>query len=200
VEPGRPGLRSVDSDPVSRVIEPRNEVVVEKAHAVPKAEGSTDGPQWRGSEAHRGRRAGRVGTGDPPGTWETLTSPLEKNRMREGPSLQRKRPRAAVSTGERAQQRYRQAKVTKRGGTGVRESEPLNGTDEAGEPTRGTRWRDERGRVGGTAWKKHRNGDIELQGHRARDGCQRNPADSRNRGRDVESVAPRSRDSKSRMR
>ena len=200
MEPGRPGLRSVDSDPVSRVIEPRNEVVVEMADAVPKAEGSTDGPRWRGSEAHRGRRAGRAGIGDPPGTWETLTSPLEKNRMREGPSLQRRRPRAAASTGERARQRYRQAKGTKCGGTGVRESEPLNGTDEAGELTRGTRWRDERGRVGGTAWGTHRDGDTALLGPRARDRCERNPADSRNRGRDVESVAPRSRDSKSRMR
>jgi len=98
----------------------------------------------------------RPGACDPAGVEEqgTLTRvPQEPGRplrllgkSRREHRVTNSRPVAGASGGHGSEQRvrpgYRQAKATKRGGTGDGESERFIVTDEAGEPTRGTPWRE----------------------------------------------------------
>ena len=76
----------------------------------------------------------------PPGTWETLSFPSSKAAGDTAYQLQID-PRLRVrgrGDEQRTQRWYRQAKETKRGEMGGRESQHLHSTVEAGEPTRGT--------------------------------------------------------------
>ena len=78
----RSGLRSVDSDDVSRVIEPRKKLVV-GAEAVLKAKAtSTRWMAWRVDPTGVLEQGAR--RGDSPGTWETLTVSTRKSRERPG--------------------------------------------------------------------------------------------------------------------
>ena len=126
---GRPPLRSVDSQIKRRVIEPRNFLVVS-----PRL-GQSRGPRqalrtWShqrcpvtpGSESRANDHEGS------PGTWETLPSPsstagrryrLTNSRLIRGPAS------GADGDERRTQRWYRQAKETKRGEKGGRESERL---------------------------------------------------------------------------
>src|SRR2546427_8431655 len=98
---------------------------------------------WRGGlpgVEERGERA-RVRSG----TWEAPLSPWNRcrrgNRRTKGPGSRPQAP-ATVRANDGRQPRYRRAKATKRGGKEGRESERPGSTDEAGEPTRGTPWRE----------------------------------------------------------
>src|SRR2546426_6290932 len=98
---------------------------------------------WRGGlpgVEERGERA-RVRSG----TWEAPSSPWNRcrrgNRRTKGPGSRPQAP-ATVRANDGRQPRYRRAKATKRGGKEGGESERPGSTDEAGEPTRGTPWRE----------------------------------------------------------
>jgi len=136
----RSAPRSVDSECMGRVIEPR-EGLLAGADVVEKTEGSTDDAvmAWR-RRSRRGRRAGHVHAGSP-GTWESQSFPhLQRagrgNRRTQAPGWQRRV--AFCRRDETATQvRYRQAKDNEarregRLGFGVSHS-----TDEPGEPTQG---------------------------------------------------------------
>src|SRR5437870_12828939 len=91
------------------------------------------------------------------GTWEAPLSPWNRcrrgNRRTKGPGSRPQAP-ATVRANDGRQPRYRRAKATKRGGKEGGESERPGSTDEAGEPTRGTPWREGGRRGHGTAGGK----------------------------------------------
>ena len=109
---------------------------------------------WR---FHRGLRAGHANIGVLQGTWELQSSPPEITTSREHGEAAYRAPRSARagrpghvwrSTGRWGGTAL--AKETKRGGMGDGKSERLHSTCEAGEPTRGTRWREGGRRAHGT--------------------------------------------------
>ena len=143
VESGRPGLRSGDSQWTGRAIEPRNQ------HTRGSRRRVRDGRPRRGAamawrpRSRRGLRAGHVHIGVPREPGRPLR--LLGNSRREH-RVTNSRLLAGAPGGQGSetwvQPGYRQAKETKRGGTGDGESERFIVTDEAGEPTRGTPWRE----------------------------------------------------------
>ena len=97
-------------------------------------------------EPDRGQRARHTATGVPPGTWEILSSPPKKAPVRV-PADQRSRlaagcvPKPQERTGG-ALRWYGRDKGNRAWPEGWREVRELNSTEEAGEPPRGTRWRE----------------------------------------------------------
>src|SRR6185295_14376720 len=72
-------LRSVDSEAVGRVIEPRNRPMV-GADAVEPAEGSTEARKRPSAEVPPGSESTARVQRRSPGTWEALSSPPEVER------------------------------------------------------------------------------------------------------------------------
>jgi hypothetical protein len=152
-------LRSVDSGCAGRGIEPRN-----CAHR-----GSRHCPNCgrQHQSAAVAERRGPAGVGEhgtytvgPPGTWEILSSPSE-NRFWESGKQSRARGGCVLPRGSepKAQRRYREAKGTKRRGTGGRKSECFTLPWRRGNQTRGTPWRE--GSTGTRdssreIWRRHR--------------------------------------------
>jgi hypothetical protein len=113
--------------------------IIAGADVVYSTEGRVATPQWPGAR-------------DPAGVEEqgTLTGVLQEpgrphrllGKSRREHRVTNSRPTAGAPGGRGSEPRvrpgYRQAKATKRGGTGDGESEHLRCTDDAGEPTRGT--------------------------------------------------------------
>src|SRR2546427_3410899 len=104
----------------------------------------------------RGRRAGRARKGP----FRNLGGPIvsveqmpEGQPANKGPGSRPQAP-APVRANDGRQPRYRRAKATRRGGKEGGESERPGSTDEAGEPTRGTPWREGGRRGHGTAGGK----------------------------------------------
>jgi hypothetical protein len=109
---------------------------------------------------HRGRRAGHVREGFP-GTWEVPSSPFEKAGRDTG--LPRSWPAGGAplpdGSEQGAHERYRHREGNEVGREGRRDVGVPHSTDEAGEPTEGTPWRE-----GGTGswtcwrerWRRHR--------------------------------------------
>jgi len=91
--------RSVDSESVGRVMEPRNWILLVRADAVILAEGTTY-PRERLREGRppRGQRAGHADEG-PPGTWEARTSPREDPAGDRSPSPGPPPPASSVADG-----------------------------------------------------------------------------------------------------
>ena len=85
-------------------------------------------------------------TGGPPGTWETRSSPSANTAKGEPGAAESPGPGSRALRGPRerkeARRRYRQAKETKRGGTGDLESELLTVPVKRGNLPRGTPWRE----------------------------------------------------------
>jgi hypothetical protein len=71
---GRPARRSVDSECVGRVMEPRN-VVIAGAGGVFKSDGNTDATYWQDAEVPPGSESRAHAQQGGPGTWESLSSP-----------------------------------------------------------------------------------------------------------------------------
>lgn len=100
---------------------------------------------WRkGSD--RGQRARHTATGVTPGTWEIPPSPPKKEPVRV-PADQRSRLAAGRVPAPRERnrgthRRYEQDKGNQACPEGWWEVRELNSTEEAGEPTAGTRWRE----------------------------------------------------------
>ena len=109
------------------------------ADVVYSMEGRVGAPQWPGVRDPAG--VGEQGT--LAGVLQEPGRPLRLlGKSRREPRVTNSRPLAGAPGGQGSELRvrpgYRQAKATKRGGTGDGESEHLRGTDDAGEPTRGT--------------------------------------------------------------
>ncbi len=115
---GRPTLRSVDSEREGCAIEPRESWDGE-AERRRQCGGNIEALQWSCAEI-------------PPGS-------EERRQARKGFTQEPGRPQGLRG---RAPPRYRRVKETKRGGRGHGESECFSSTGEAGEPTRGTPWRE----------------------------------------------------------
>ena len=117
--------RSVDSELAGRLLSPETKVIV-VADAVLGAEGSTEASNGLTPRHHRGRRTRHVGN----------EAPLEPGRPCRSPS--RERDSAKIPAQERyCQAKDNEARQEKRQGVGAPHS-----TEEAGEPTRGTPWRE----------------------------------------------------------
>lgn len=144
---GRPRLRSVDSEQLGRVNEPRNDDRG-RADVVDIAEGYTRSAvtAWRG--VCRGRRAWHVCRGFPRNLGDLTTPNHSRDRMRE-PGKKTLGPHCPGATGQKganreswAMVRYRRVKATERGGKGVEESEHSIVPLKQGNQTAGTLWRE----------------------------------------------------------
>ena len=127
---GRPSLRSVDSEIKRCVIEPRNIPYRREPSSLSDA-GAEPGISYtwthRRAWSHRGRRNRANDHQGSPGTWETLPSPSSMPAGDPAYQLQADpRPTSEADGDERGTKRwYRQAKETKCGETGGKESERL---------------------------------------------------------------------------
>ena len=117
--------------------------IIAGADVVNSTEGRVAAPQWPGARdpAGVGEQGTLTGVPQEPGRPRRL---LGKSRREvPGDQLQARGRRTRRPGSEtRVRPGYRQAKATKCGGTGDGESERSNSTVEAGEPTRGTPWRE----------------------------------------------------------
>ena len=113
-------------------------MIIAGADVVQTAEGRVAAPQWPGRAIPPGSKNRARSRGFP----RNLGGPVASRQLRRGhPGDQlQARGRRTRRPRERTQGTtwYRQAKATKRGGTGDGESERLDSTGDAGEPTRGT--------------------------------------------------------------
>ena len=118
--PGRPGLRSVDSEHVERAIEPRKPLV-EGADVVRRNGGSTEALYWPGASVPPGSQnvAGVQGSIQEPGRSHRLRRRASRPGppVQQGPGLQARRPASCRKSKPTGAKRYRRAEG-KRGGAG----------------------------------------------------------------------------------
>ena len=126
-------------------MEPRKGFVV-GADVVIMAEGSTEAPRWPGAEVPPGSKSRACVQWGSPGTWEGLPSP--RGDRHEGQPVETKALACGGSawrpTGAKYErtERYRQTKDNEVRREGRQAVGTPRSTDEAGELTRGTRWRE----------------------------------------------------------
>jgi hypothetical protein len=127
------------------VIEPRKGCVV-GADVVIMAEGSTEAPRWAGAEVPPGSKSRACAQQGSPGTWESLSSP--RGNRHEGQPVYTKSlahgGSARPPTGAKYEREewYCQAKDNEVRRDGRQAVGTPRTTDEAGELTRRTRWRE----------------------------------------------------------
>ena len=127
-------LRSVDSESERHAIERRK--TFRRSLCCSPSGGHVAAPYWSGASSSAGvEEHAQTDNGGSPGTWEILHVSSADSRL-ELPGDQLQASAVHSSAGERKQRvepRYRQAKVTKRGGMDGRKSQHPRSTDEAGE-------------------------------------------------------------------